>query len=308
MAKRALGRGLSALLGDPITPSGAPAAGDATAPRAATSTAMLGGREATLLEVERIQANPHQPRKSMDEEALAELAASIRANGVIQPILVRRVGQGFELVAGERRLRATRMAGLPQIPAMVCTIEESESLKLALLENIQRQDLNPIEEAEAYRAIMEHYGATHQEVADMLGKNRSTVSNMIRLLGLETSIRGMLGDGSLSMGHARCLLAVDDAAIRLRLARQVAREDISVRALEAKVQLLSGERKPRKAPMPKKDPDSAALREFEQRLQHHLGSPVRIHRKGQQGRVEVLFFSDEELERVLEQMGVSSQL
>jgi ParB family chromosome partitioning protein len=193
---------------------------------------------------------------------------------------------------------------------LICSVEESESLKLALLENIQRQDLNPIEEAEAYRVIMDRFGATHQEVADMLGRNRSTVTNMVRLLGLEASIREMVRGGALSMGHARarCLLAIDDPAIRLRLARRASRDEMSVRALEAKVQLLSGERKPRKPAVVPKDPDAAALREFEQRLQHHLGSPSRIVRKGQSGRIEVLFFSDEELERVLEQMGISSQL
>jgi ParB family chromosome partitioning protein len=268
----------------------------------------LGDREATLLPVERIQANPNQPRKSIDEEALRELSASIRTHGVIQPILVRRIGGGYELIAGERRLRATRMAGLNEIPALICSVEEAESLKLALLENIQREDLNPIEEAEAYRAIMDRYGATHQEVADMLGKNRSTVTNIVRLLGLEASIRELVRGGNISMGHAGCLLGVDDPAIRLRLARRVARDELSVRALEAKVQLLSGERKPRKATATARDPDAAALREFEQRLQHHLGSPARIVRKGQRGRIEVLFYSDEELERVLEQMGISSQL
>ena len=268
----------------------------------------LGDREATLLPVDRIQANPNQPRKSIDEEALRELSASIRTHGVIQPVLVRRISNGYELVAGERRLRATRLAGLEEIPALICSVEESESLKLALLENIQREDLNPIEEAEAYRAIMDRYGATHQEVADMLGKNRSTVSNTVRLLGLELSIREMVRTGAISMGHARCLLAIDDPAIRLRLARRVARDELSVRALEAKVQILSGERKPRKAAPLSRDPDAAALRAFEQRLQHHLGSPTRIVRKAQKGRIEILFFSDEELERVLEQMGISSQL
>ena len=202
------------------------------------------------------------------------------------------------------------MAGLTEIPALVCSMEESESLKVALLENIQREDLNAIEEAQAYRAIMDRYGATHQELADMLGKNRSTVTNMLRLLGLEEEIQSIVADGAISMGHARCLLGVEDTDTRLRLARQAAIEGLPVRALERKVQQLTAPAKKgrSKASATTTDPDALAVREFETRLQSHLGSPTRIKRRGQKGKIEIQFFSNEELERILESLGISPQI
>jgi ParB family chromosome partitioning protein len=272
---------------------------------------MLGDREAVMLSLELVGPNPQQPRKRFDEAGLEELAASIRRNGVLQPVLVRRVGTAFELIAGERRVRAARLAGLARVPALVCTAEEAESLRMALLENIQREDLNAIEEAEAYRAIMEVYGATHQELADMLGKDRSTITNMLRLLGLDAPIRDMLLAGEVSMGHARALLTLSDAGARLRLAREAAREGMSVRALERLVQKTSATpqiKSRARGRTSARDADAAAVREFERRLEHHLGAPVGIHRRGQRGRIEIQFFSDEELERLIETLGVSPQL
>jgi ParB family chromosome partitioning protein len=304
MAKRALGKGLSALLGDSVAPvrtSATPRPGDAAV------GAMLGDREAVLVPLEQLRANPRQPRKTMDEEALAGLAASIRHNGVLQPILVRRDGPSFELIAGERRFRAAQLAGLETLPALVCTLEESERLKVALLENIQRENLNAIEEAEAYRAVMDQVGATHQELADMLGKNRSTVTNMLRLLALEEEIQEMVSSGSLSMGHARCLAGVETADDRLHLARRAAEEGWPVRALERRVQALGAPHKRAKTSQ-RTDPDALAIREYESRLQATLGSPTRIRRRGEKGRIEIEFFSNQELERLLESLGVSSQL
>lgn len=315
MAKRALGKGLSALLKDSPASSPAP-----ERPREETLEAefvegppaptMLGDREALLLPCDQIEANPSQPRKQMDRNALEELSASIRQNGILQPILVRRVDGRYELVAGERRLRATQMAGIDEIPALVCSLEEQESLKLALLENIQRENLNAIEEAEAYRAILEAYGATHQEVADMLGKNRSTVSNMLRLLTLEDVIRAQLSGGNLSMGHARALLALEDSEQRIDLAGQTAKNGLSVREVERRVATLmgAGKKRRRSAGRVSNDPDAAAVREFEDRLRNHLGSPVKIVRRGKKGRIEISFFSDDELQGVLEKMGVDPQL
>ena len=306
MSKRALGRGLGALL--PGAPGGS-GQSVGTAP-VAPVVPMLGAREARMVPLAGLRANPHQPRKSMPEDGLQELAHSIREHGVLQPILVRPADGGFEIVAGERRARAARIAGLQEIPALVCSVEESESMKIALLENIQRENLNAIEEAEAYQAIMEHYGATHQELADMLGKNRSTVTNMLRLLQLELSIRDMVVGGEISMGHARALLSLESPKARLNLARSAAKEGMSVRAVEKKIhQIQSGEQKEQPLPsQPPRDPDASALREFETRLFHRLGSPCLIRRKGHRGRIEIEFFSDEELERLLESMGISSQL
>ena len=304
MSKRALGRGLSALLPD------AGAGEPVLHPPSRQAGAMLGNREARMVPVLGLKSNPHQPRKSMPDEGLQELARSIAENGILQPILVRQTNDGFELVAGERRARAAQIAGLDEVPALVCSLEEAESMKVALLENIQRENLNAIEEAAAYQAIMEQYGATHQELADMIGKNRSSVTNMLRLLQLELSIREMVIDGVLSMGHARALLALENPKTRLRLARSVVKNAMSVRKLEQEIQRLQqpeGSPKPQPS-VPDRDPAAAALREFETRLFHRLGSPCQIRRRAGKGRIEIEFFSDEELERVLEAIGVSSQL
>ena len=308
-SKRALGRGLGALLGD--TSVDGTRSNEAVAGREAEpGPALLGDREVRMVTIAELAMNPHQPRKVMSEETLQELAQSIRDNGVLQPVLVRRRNERFELIAGERRVRAAQLAGLDQVPALVCTMAEAESMKVALLENIQRENLNAIEEAEAYRAIMEHYGATHQELADMLGKSRSGVSNMLRLLNLEQTIRNLVVEGDLTMGHARALLRVDDGSERLRLARAVAKQGMSVRALEAKIQASDptashNETKERNVEV---DPDAAALREFETRLFRHLGSPCQILRNGKKGKIAIEFFSDEELERILETLGIPSQL
>jgi ParB family transcriptional regulator, chromosome partitioning protein len=314
MTKRALGKGLGALLGGNPAVSLDPALRRASDSAGSTESAqpLLGGRAAVMVAVGELVPNPNQPRKHMDDNALRGLAQSIEQNGVLQPVLVRKKGKAYELVAGERRLRAAQLAGLEEIPALVCTMEEAESMKVALLENIQREDLNAIEEAEALHKIMEHYGATHQELAAMLGKSRSSVSNALRLLGLEHSIQEKVVSGELSMGHARALLSVDDPKQRLRLARETERKGLSVRALEEKVRVLStkSERKGRSVVTQPEavDPEAVAIREFETRLQHHLGSPCRIRRRGKRGKVEIEFFSNEELERVLESMGISSQL
>jgi ParB family chromosome partitioning protein len=303
-SKRALGRGLGALLGETgaeTRDSGGSTNGEGT---------LLGDREVRMIRVADLSMNPHQPRKNIAEEQLQELAQSIRSNGVLQPILVRRTDDDYELIAGERRVRAAQIAGLDEVPALVCSIAEAESMKVALLENIQREDLNAIEEAEAYQGIMEHLGATHQELADMLGKSRSGVSNMLRLLNLEQTIRNLVVDGDLTMGHARALLRLDDGSQRLKLARAVAKQGVSVRALEKKIQELQSPRSARDSHETERppDPEARALREFETRLFRHLGSPCQITRRGNKGRINIEFFSDEELERILESLGISSQL
>ena len=304
MNRRALGKGLGALLGDNASAVLPQRTADSSQPL------RLGDREAIMVPVDRLAPNPNQPRKTFNDEGLEELAASIRENGVLQPILVRRVEAGLEIVAGERRVRAARMADLEEIPALVCTLAESESMRIALLENIQREDLDVIEEAEAYKAIMDQYGASHGELAAMLGKSRPAVSNMLRLLRLETSIRQLLQSGDLTMGHARALLGVEDSALRLRLAREVGRDGWSVRQLEHKVLTLttSDGKKPKRRTRKKEDPEAPALREYENRMFERLGSRCSIQRRGKTGSIKIEFFSNEELERVLEAMGISSQL
>lgn len=303
MNRRALGKGLGALLGE----------GAAVRPQrdgAPDRPARLGDREALMVQIEGLAPNPHQPRKHFGDDGLEELAASIRENGVLQPILVRRRGTDLEIVAGERRVRAARLAGLDEIPALVCSLAEAESMRVALLENIQREDLDPIEEAEAYQAIMDQYGASHGELAVMLGKSRPAVSNMLRLLRLETTIRELVQSGVLTMGHARALLGVEDGALRLRLAREVERKGWSVRQLESEVLTLTtkDEGRTRKRRRGSIDPEAPALREFEGRMFERLGSRCSIQRRGERGSIRIEFYSNEELERVLEAMGISSQL
>lgn len=303
MNRRALGKGLGALLGE-----GAAAVRPEFA-RAEPGPARLGDREAIMVDLEGLGANPHQPRKNFNSTGLEELAASIRDNGILQPILVRRVGDAMEIVAGERRVRAARMAGLRQVPALVCSLAEAESMRVALLENIQRENLDAIEEAEAYKAVMEHYGASHGELAAMLGKSRPAVSNALRLLRLEASIRDLVQSGVLTMGHARALLGVEDSALRLRLAREAEQKGWSVRHLESEVLRLTNkdERRPQRK-RAAEDPEAPALREFEGRMFERLGSKCAIQRRGEKGLIRIEFFSNEELERVLEAMGISSQL
>lgn len=304
MNRRALGKGLGALLGDGASAVLPQREADQDRP------VRLGDREAIMVAVDGLASNPNQPRKTFRDEGLEELAASIRENGVLQPILVRRVETGLEIVAGERRVRAARRADLDEIPALVCTLAESESMRVALLENIQREDLDPIEEAEAYKSIMEHFGASHGELAAMLGKSRPAVSNMLRLLKLEVSIRQLVQSGVLTMGHARALLGVEDETLRLRLARNVGADGWSVRRLEDEVLKLttSDETKPRRRSRRKADPEGPALREYESRMFERLGSRCSIRRSGKKGSIRIEFFSNEELERVLEAMGISSQL
>jgi len=304
--RRALGKGLGALLGEgaaAVQPQKSEGEG-------AQGPVRLGDREAIMLPVEGLTANPNQPRKTFNEDGLEELAASIRENGVLQPILVRRVDDEYQIVAGERRVRAARMAEIDEIPALVCTLAEAESMRVALLENIQRENLDPIEEAEAYKAIMDHYGASHGELAVMLGKSRPQVSNMLRLLRLEATLRDLVQSGILTMGHARALLGVEDSALRLRLAREVERKGWSVRHLEQEVLRLTSEDegKPKKRRPSVDDPEAPALREYENRMFEQLGSRCMIKRRGQRGAIRIEFYSNEELERVLEAMGISSQL
>jgi ParB family chromosome partitioning protein len=259
------------------------------------------GTRVVELPVEEIEPNPVQPRTDFNEERLEELTNSIREHGVIQPIIVNRVGQGYHIVAGERRWRASQKAGRTTIPAIVREVSsEQELMELSLIENIQRDDLNPIEEAEAYRALMEKCLLTQDDVAQKVGKDRSTVANMVRLLRLPFEIQDYLRQGSLQMGHARALLAMDSDEARLLLARRAVADKLSVRDVE---RAAGGGRK---AAEKKRPADAGAARDphldnFEERLRHRFGTSVAIHRgRDLSGRIEVQFYSDQDLERILD--------
>lgn len=315
--KRVLGKGLSALIsGADLNP---------------TQSSTDAGNESSVarIKLDEIGFNPGQPRKIFNDSSLEELADSIRQVGVLQPVLVRKLETGetatphpdrnefsgslkYCIVAGERRARAARRAGLAEIPALVCTYEETESLKIALLENIQREDLGPVEEAAAYRELLEAYGATQEELAVMLGKSRSNIANQLRLLTLEEEILQMLQDGKITRGHAKALLSMPAGPARLQLAKLCHSRGLSVRECEQRAQSGGGRPKKRARPKPatstaEQDP---AVRELVGRAEHTYGSPIEIRRDAKTGKGEVTirFYSDDDLVRVLKLMGVDTDL
>src|SRR5262245_59764272 len=280
----ALGRGLSALI--PIAPPAPPPQPRDRDPHRPTE-----------VDIDRLRPNPRQPRMQIDEPRLDELAQSIRSHGVIQPILVRRVEDHFEIVAGERRWRAATRASLLKIPVVVRDVKDDHLLEVVLIENIQREDLNAIEEAQAYQRLSDEFRMSQEAIAEAVGKDRATIANYIRLLRLPVEVRNELAAGVLSMGHARALLSLADEAAQRRVAREVVSRGLSVRETEA---LVRRESTPPVAPAPRKaDPNTRAA---EDRLKLALGTRVRIVRKGSAGKIEIDFGSEDELQRLYEQL------
>ena len=284
MGKRSvLGRGLGALIPE------APDAGLAENERSRVVDIPISG----------ITPNPYQPRTEFDTSHIQELKQSILEKGVLQPVTVRRLGNGFQLIAGERRMRAAREAGLQTIPAIVADVSSPEEImELSLIENVQREDLNPIEEAKAYQMLIDLCRMTQEEVSARVGKDRSTVANTVRLLRLPPEIQDHLSGGDITMGHARALLAFDDEERQLKLCARILREGLTVRRVEGLVKSSRVE-SPRSRSAGQRDPHIQAIQE---RLQRALGTSVRISRRGKKGRIEVSFYGDEDLERLIEMM------
>lgn len=279
MSRKALGRGLKALIPEAEGEQG----------------------EVRPIPIELIDRNEEQPRKHFDEEQLEELRESIATHGVLEPIIVRPVEGRYQVVVGERRWRAARLAGLKTVPAVVRQLTDKETMEIALVENLQREDLNPLEEADAYRRLMAEFGLTQEEVAARVGKKRSTVANRLRLLDLEEEIRLEVEAGRLSAGHAKVLLGVPDRAMRLELARRVVEEGLSVRALEEAV-VESERRTVARVETPRRssrrvDP---LVQDLEERLQQALGTKVRVVHRGDRGRIEIDYYSEDEMERLIE--------
>jgi ParB family chromosome partitioning protein len=279
--KRGLGRGLDALIpSEPAQPADTPP--------------LVGLIEAP---VDAIRPNPQQPRLSLDDDKLAELAASIREHGLLQPLIVTRLesAPGFQLIAGERRWRAARMAGLSQVPVIVKEVAPQETLELALVENVQRADLNPLEEALAYRQLVDEFGMTQEQVAERVGKSRVAITNTLRLLRAPQAVQKALLAGEIRQGHARALLALETDEAQEAALTVVVRQGLNVRQTEALVRRLSGERPQRPAPPPE-TPQTQAL---ETAFREALGTKVSLQRnqKGA-GRVVIHFYSDEELENI----------
>jgi ParB family chromosome partitioning protein len=282
MEKRpALGKGLSALIPD--------------APEPARSSPV----EA---DIDRLAPNDFQPRVNVDDRRLRELAESIKVNGIIQPIIVRRDGDRFQIIAGERRWRAARLAGLLRVPVVVRDVAPGQSLlEMALIENIQREDLNPIDEALAYQRLSDEFHLKQEDIATAVGKDRASVANYVRLLRLPDELRAEVASGRLSMGHARALLSLSGEAEQRRIARDVIARSLSVRETESLVKnIVEGGAPPREVVAPK--PVDVHTRAAEDRLKLLLGTKVRIVRNGQRGRIEIDFLSEQELIRIYEQL------
>ena len=278
--RKALGRGLSALIPDILEPA-----------HAAASPAE-GPGEAPVLSLE---PNPFQPRLSIDPARLEELTASIRESGIVQPILVRRHGEGYQIIAGERRWRAAQAAGLATVPITVRDVPDSQLLELALVENVQRQELTALEEAQAFQRLQEEFRLTQEEIARRVGRERSTVANTLRLLRLPRELRELVSQGRIDAGHARALLALDRQEDQLELGREAARKGLSVREVERRVALLRAPR--REAASAKKDANTRAA---EERLRAALGTRVEIVRRGRGGQIRVIYNTEAELNRIYE--------
>jgi ParB family chromosome partitioning protein len=304
-AKPRLGRGLSSLISIselPLEAEVAPAALEGQPP-ASTPTMATG---ATEILVDSIRPNPHQPRKQFDEAGILALAASIKSTGLVQPIIVRSDGAGgFQLIAGERRLRAAKAAGLMTVPALPREVDAFKQAQMALIENIQRQDLNPIERAQAYRAIMDQLGLTQAELAQRLGEDRPSIANHLRLLDLTESVQNLVRDGKLSLGHAKILAGISDPAHQAELAERIVGQDLSVRNLE---RMVSTEAEPATAIHPTAAP-SAHIRDLEKTITSQLGMRVQLKTSGdkKKGRLIIHYADLEQFDRVLELLGVRTE-
>lgn len=294
-AKKGLGRGLSALIKDETQNQ---------------HNDIADTREGlTRVPVTSIVRNPHQPRQSFDATSLKELTASVKEHGVLQPLLVRPAADDYELIAGERRLRAATAAGLPDVPVLIIEASDHTSLEIALIENVQRENLNPVEEAEGYRELAELFEMTQEEVAQRVGKSRAAIANTMRLLNLPDEVRAMLADGRLSAGHAKALLGLDIPQEQVLTARRVVDEGLSVRALEKLIKRLTTVApRPRAA---KPDLPTDHLRHLSEKLHTHFGTSIRIqpcktYSNGKKGKgwIEIDFFSNDDLDRVLSLLGL----
>ncbi|GED57261.1 ParB/RepB/Spo0J family partition protein [Brevibacillus formosus] len=277
---RGLGKGLNALI---------------------TSNLIEEGEQVKEVSVNEIRPNPYQPRKEFEQSAIEELAQSIKEHGIIQPLIVRKSIKGYELVAGERRLRAAKVAGLKEVPVVVKAYTDQQLMEIALIENLQRENLNPLEEAEAYDKLISHHDYTQEQLAQKIGKSRPHVANMLRLLQLPEKIRKMVSAAELSMGHSRALLGVTDKKVQQQLANDVVEKGLSVRQLEELVKQLNVSRETKKKKPAKNEP---VLIEMEERLRSRFGTSVKIKKGSKRGKIEIDFYSQEDLERIIDMLNI----
>lgn len=287
MSRKALGKGLEALLGE--------------SPEESLKTGQQVRQGLVNLRIDKIKSNPYQPRTKVNEEKLSELSASIKEKGIIQPVVVRQVGEEFELVAGERRLLAAKKLGWEEIPAVIAgKLSKEDMLELSLIENLQREDLNPIDTARGYKRLLEECLLTQAEVAQRIGKDRSSVANTLRILNLPDEVQKLIADGKLSEGHARAILSLSGEKEQIALSRRVVKEELSVRKTE---DLAHPDRRTRIAR--KKTETPPAFFEIEEKLKQFFGTSVKVLGKEKGGKIEIEFYSEEDLSRILEVLQIT---
>jgi len=287
MSRKALGKGLEALIGE--------------TPEESLKTGQQVRQGLVNLRVDKIKSNPYQPRTKVNEEKLSELSASIKEKGIIQPVLVRQVGEEFELVAGERRFLAAKKLGWEEIPAVIAgKLSKEDMLELSLIENLQREDLNPIDTARGYKRLLEECLLTQAEVAQRIGKDRSSVANTLRILNLPDEVQELIGDGKLSEGHARAILSLSGEKEQIALSRRVVKEELSVRKTE---DLAHPER--RTLIIRKRAKSSPAFFDIEEKLKQYFGTSVKVLGKEKGGKIEIEFYSEEDLSRILEVLQIT---
>ena len=299
MAKKGLGRGLGAIFGEDVVK-------ESNEELANTKKAISSPQEETggeiMVKVSLIEPNRDQPRKDFNEEELQELAESIKNYGVLQPLLVQKKGTSYELIAGERRWRAAKLAGLREVPVVLREYNKQQAMEIALIENVQRSDLNPIEEAQAYQQLVKEFHLTQEEIAVRVSKNRATITNAIRLLKLDSQIQDLLIKGMISSGHARALLSLEDGQLQKKAAQEILDRGLSVRETEKLVKKMGKDLSPKEEKAEKRD-DALTLifRELEERMKSIMGTKVSIHNKDKnKGRIEIEYYSEAELERIVE--------
>lgn len=294
LTKKPLGRGLSALVSTPSV-----SIKKAASPEQDNSVQFSSENRIVTLDIEKIARNTEQPRQEFKQLELEELAESIKSLGVIQPILVRSLGQGYQIVAGERRFRAAKLAGLTQVPVIIRDLDDRQTLEIALVENIQRQNLNPVEEAKAYDALINEFDISQQDLAERVGKSRSNIANYLRVLKLPEDVLDLLAAGKISMGHAKAIASVKEPAAQINLANKVIKDELSVRQLEdivGRVVVVGGQRRPKQ-----RLDANIAYSDLENRLKNVLGTKVRIKcNKNASGSIVVEFYSEEELGRIVD--------
>lgn len=289
-AKKGLGKGLDSLI---------PSYGEEEQINIAKKTAKAENKEGVVtVKINSVEPNKNQPRKAFNEDALAELADSIKQYGVIQPILVQKRNKYYEIIAGERRWRAAKLAGLKEVPVVIKDYSEQEIVEIALIENIQREDLNPIEEAQAYKRLLNEYNLNQDEVAERVSKSRSAVANSMRLLKLSEEVQNMLIDDLISSGHARTLLAIEDEKLQVEIAEKIMDEKLSVRETEKFVKNITN---PKKKKEKEEIENKFVYEDIENRIKEVMGTKVKVnHKASGKGKIEIEYYSDRELERLLD--------